>query len=267
MEKTRVKRPYVKFEELFGPICLPEPEKTVEEKEVGEEEGRLNLSDAIKKNYSRLENIFSRYVFYTYLQPQLRDYKNFTNYRNEITKQIDNKDITEQSVNDAKCINIEIEREEKSVSSLWLSCVFTVIAERADQAGDNCRGWALIVHACYYAGRADLHTSMDRMKHNFIKQSKQGRKASLARDRKNENVKREAIRLLRDLAPEGGWVTKTSAIKGIEDRLYDFIKKVNSNLASSKEDGSDVLVQWLTKWINLDLAMGDAFTANSKKGD
>lgn len=233
--------------------------------EIGKEEGGLNLTDTIKQSYSNLESVFDSYKLSSDFRVQLKSYKKFDEYFQEVVNKINNNEISSQLVQDEK-YSYHIQRSKGcEIIPFWLSCVYAELANKSEQASDISTGWSLAAHSCYYVGLSTAAREIDVFKSEFHKRHKQASKASNARDRSHEPVKREAIRLLQDLAPKGGWKTKKSAIEGIEDELHHYIKANGVKLASSENIDSNALVEWLNKWINMDLAMKDALEANMRK--
>jgi hypothetical protein len=232
---------------------------------LGEQEGKLNLLETIKKNCLNLESEFVWYTRSRDLGVLLKNHKSFAEYLQEVVDKINNNEITGQLVEDERSSYNSQRSEGYEIIPYWLSCVYTVLAQKAESVGDNSKGWSLAAHSCYYAGLSNGVLKNDFFKSEFHKRHKQASKASNAYDRNHSDVKREAARLLKDLAPKGGWKSKASAIEGIEKKICDFIEINGVGLAISGAKGTEPLKKWLSKWIDSDTGINDAFMANMIK--
>ncbi|WP_033049353.1 hypothetical protein [Pseudomonas sp. GM21] len=141
------------------------------------------------------------------------------------------------------------------------ACLYLELARAADDNKDRDRAWAFTNEASLMIDWIGGSSGPIFDKIDVANRVKQNRENGKGRNKAHLPVKEAAIRLLDEMKPEGGWPTKTKAVKAIETHLAEVIEKEQILTL----DISNV-EKWLTTWLRDDELVKPAWELN-KHGD
>lgn len=122
--------------------------------------------------------------------------------------------------------------------------LYIEMARAAEIKKEHNRAWAFINYASQNIGeilvRAEI--AVDNLK--LDKRSKQNSKNAQERNKKLLPIKKEAARLIEEMKPKDGWLTKTNAVTTLERPIADFIEEKAITIVSTTN-----LERLLTKWL------------------
>lgn len=209
---------------------------------LGEREGKLSLADTIVQNYVRLS--------YSIKNSQID--QDFDVFKIKIIEMIDNGEIDSHWMED-KWMEYSVQTNPDSrFVPLILSCIYSILAERALELGESDKGWAFVAKACYLCGLTQIPAD-EASQYEAMARKEIGRKGGQAKAENIQTTKKETIQLLKN-PPENGWKDESAAIQSILINLMDFLKRNNLKVSTSKSI--------LTKWF-LDPEISAAYKANS----
>jgi hypothetical protein len=131
------------------------------------------------------------------------------------------------------------------------------LATAAEDNKNRDRAWAFNGEASLLIGEALEKTAAIHDRIELSSKAKQNIVNAKGRNKAHLPVKEATIRLLSEMKPEGGWPTKTKAIKDLEKYLTEVIeKKEILTLDISNID------KWLTTWLRDDELVNAAWEKN-----
>jgi hypothetical protein len=118
----------------------------------------------------------------------------------------------------------EYDKETKSIlKEAQYACLYIELARTAEADNEHVRAWAFNNHASLMVGEI-IEKSAAIQNHAETKErSQQNSKNGKARIKNFLPAKNEAIRLLEELKPEGGWPSRSNAATALEEHLVKFI--------------------------------------------
>lgn len=142
----------------------------------------------------------------------------------------------------------EYDDETKSVlKEAQYACLYIELARAAEASNEHVRAWAFNNHASLMVGEI-IEKSAAIQKHaESKKRSQQNSKNGKARIKNFLPVQEEAIRLLEELKPEGGWPSYSSAATALEEDLAEFILKTRPLGLTSSNIRELLEKTWLPK--------------------
>lgn len=137
-------------------------------------------------------------------------------------------------------INITLQR-------VRYACLYLELARAAEENKDRDQAWAFINHASLVIGEIieKSETILNAMEAD--KRSAQNSKNGKGRIKNFLPVKEEAVRLLEEMKPEGGWPTLISAVTALDEPLAHFI--LSNRISGMTSTNIRVLLEktWIPK--------------------
>ncbi|WP_018925727.1 hypothetical protein [Pseudomonas umsongensis] len=188
--------------------------------------GNTSIGEAIARNHGLLlehffEPLFDRDVYIKLLN-------DISAVTNNLARQAELEQAWDSEVN-------EYDNDTKSaLKEAQYACLYIELARAAEASKEHVRAWAFNNHASLMVGEIIEKSAAVQQRAESKKRSQQNSKNGKARIKNFLPVKEEAIRLLEELKPEGGWISYSGAASKLEDDLVKFILKTRpSGLTSS----------------------------------
>jgi len=142
----------------------------------------------------------------------------------------------------------EYDDETKSVlKEAQYACLYIELARAAEASNKHVRAWAFNNHASLMVGEIIEKSAAIQKRAESKKRSQQNSKNGKARIKNFLPVQEEAIRLLEELKPEGGWPSYSNAATALEEDLAEFIIKTRPLSLTSSNIRELLEKTWLPK--------------------
>ncbi len=152
----------------------------------------------------------------------------------------------------------EYDKEVKTVlKHVQYASLYIELARAADAGMKHVRAWAFINHASLMVGEILEQSVAIQSRAEVEKRSHQNSQNGQGRNKSTLLVKEEAARLLENLRPEAGWLSKRKVVTELEKPLEKFIEQ-NSILTPRISN----IERWLTEWLRGDELVNPAWEKN-----
>lgn len=142
----------------------------------------------------------------------------------------------------------EYDDETKSVlKEAHYACLYIELARAAEASNEHIRAWAFNNHASLMVGEVIEKSAAIQKLAESKRRSQQNSKNGKARIKNFLPVQEEAIRLLEELKPDGGWPSYSSAATALEEDLAEFILKTRPLGLTSSNIRELLEKTWLPK--------------------
>lgn len=206
---------------------------------------KLSQADNINIIHESLKDCFN----------QLQRNESFDTYKQKIISAIDKGIRAENMACDLWASYLQRQSPQSRSVPICLSIAFCRQSQKTFERGDTEKAWLYIAKAKSYAYAA-VNNPKWKAEKLLEGRSKGGKTASNVR---YKAPKDEAIKLLKEKCPDGGWDNISSAIKEITGGMESFIESNFINLTLSE------LPRTLRKWIKTDHDVSAAYNALSAK--
>ena len=225
----------------------------------------LGSDDLGKEN--DLANIISlKFVSLSFSLPSLLPNLSYADFQQEMMQIVNEGLITDSMMSDSWSDRISQNNPGRQLNLFRLSFIFSILAERAHEGGENDKAWSLIAKARHFSDLFDAVAETEYRRKSAVGRSE---KAINARRTRTENLrfaKNHVISLLRDLRPAGGWKDELSARKAIKHPLDLLCFKDIKSTTGATPKSSLVPTNsqnTLRNWFRDDEDIRAAFIANS----
>ncbi|MDO9178188.1 MAG: hypothetical protein Q7U16_07655 [Agitococcus sp.] len=201
-----------------------------------ESRATFDFTQARNKLLSQLEK------YWIGLSPENNEY-DFSQFHADLTSEVESGQVDDDYILFAQTDYL-FNQNVKTIRKLILvSCTYAHLANIAYEQGHKEKAWSLLTQAFYYQGICSGYPG----ENSYLSPNKRrevAKSGGIARAKKYNLIKEEALRLLQEKTPQEGWPKKQKAIDTIRQGVLDYIegmKDRNITLSSANID------EWLKK--------------------
>lgn len=215
------------------------------------------LEEKIAQHFEMLEQ-----TFVDYSAPVI-----FDEFKRELIKLSADQGLIREKIFEWNAIHVMGDQPQAHLYPLYISLAFAISVEIAHEKGRHEQAWSLMCDAQYRLGQVTglPLADFEQVKTHYAKKEFSSRGGRAKADKRSGPAKKEAIRLLKALAPTGGWKSEKEAISTIHDSLFTFIEKQNNKIDDHMALDSGETEKFLTGWLQDDENVRAAFESSRAK--